>query len=321
MSGSQKVPTAYRTHACGQLRPGHAGETVTIAGWVDGQRDHGGLIFIDLRDRWGVVQVAIDPAREPEGLEAAKAARLEDVVKVIGEVRRRPEEAVNPDMPTGACEVLASRIELLAKTRTPPFVIEEEASASEELALKYRYLDLRRPPMQRNMVMRHRAARSTRAFFDEHGFLEIETPYLIRSTPEGARDFLVPSRLHHGRFYALPQSPQQYKQLLMMSGFDRYVQIVRCFRDEDFRADRQPEFTQVDMEMAFVDQEDVLRITDPSPGRGRLLHGRDVLRGGGGARGLPPPRLRRGHGAVRDRPPRPPLRHGVGRRLGTRGPQ
>ncbi|MFO7768254.1 MAG: aspartate--tRNA ligase [bacterium] len=262
MSGPRKVPTAHRTHACGHLRPGHAGDTVTVAGWVDGQRDHGGLVFIDLRDRWGVVQVAVDPAGSPEGLEEAKAARLEDVLKVTGVVRERPEEAVNEKMPTGGCEVLATRVELLAKTKTPPFVIEEEAAASEDLALRYRYLDLRRPPMQRKMVLRHEAARSTRAYFDEQGFLEIETPFLIRSTPEGARDFLVPSRLHHGRFYALPQSPQQYKQLLMMSGFDRYVQIVRCFRDEDFRADRQPEFTQVDMEMAFVEEEDVLRVSE-----------------------------------------------------------
>jgi aspartyl-tRNA synthetase len=235
---------------------------VTVAGWVTAQRDHGGIIFIDLRDRWGVIQVAVDPSDEPAGLEVAKAARLEDVLQVTGVVRERPGEAVNPGMPTGGCEVQAVSVTELAGTDTPPFVVDEEATASEELALKYRYLDLRRPPLLRNMEMRHRAAQVTRRFFDSRGFLEIETPFLIRSTPEGARDYLVPSRLHHGRFYALPQSPQQYKQLLMMAGFDRYMQIVRCFRDEDLRADRQPEFTQVDVEMSFVEEEDVLEVVE-----------------------------------------------------------
>lgn len=256
------IATSYRTHACGELRPDLAGEGVTVTGWVTAQRDHGGIIFIDLRDRWGVVQVAVDPSDEPMGIETAKAARLEDVLQITGIVRERPENAVNPDMPTGGCEIQASSVTELARTETPPFVISEEATASEELALRYRYLDLRRPPLQRNLELRHRAAQATRRFFDSRGFLEIETPFLIRSTPEGARDYLVPSRLHHGHFYALPQSPQQYKQLLMMAGFDRYVQIVRCFRDEDLRADRQPEFTQVDVEMSFVGEEDVLEVVE-----------------------------------------------------------
>ena len=256
------LATSFRTHACGEVRPDQAGEEVTVAGWVTAQRDHGGIIFIDLRDRWGVIQVAVDPSDEPVGLAIAKAARLEDVIQVTGLVRERPEGSVNPDMPTGECEIQASLVKVLAQTETPPFVIDEEATASEELALKYRYLDLRRPPLQRNLELRHRAAQVTRRFFDARGFLEIETPFLIRSTPEGARDYLVPSRLHHGRFWALPQSPQQYKQLLMMAGFDRYVQIVRCFRDEDLRADRQPEFTQVDVEMSFVSEEDVQEVVE-----------------------------------------------------------
>ncbi len=256
------VVTSYRTHACGELRPDQKGQEVTVAGWVTAQRDHGGIIFIDLRDRWGVIQVAVDPTDATVGLDVARAARLEDVLQVTGSVRERPGEAVNPEMPTGGCEVQAVSVAELAGAETPPFVIDEEATASEELALKYRYLDLRRPPLLRNMEMRHRAAQVTRRFFDSRGFLEIETPFLIRSTPEGARDYLVPSRLHHGRFYALPQSPQQYKQLLMMAGFDRYVQIVRCFRDEDLRADRQPEFTQIDVEMSFVDEEDVLEVVE-----------------------------------------------------------
>lgn len=261
-NANESIATTFRTHVCGKLRPEDAGKAVTVAGWVTSQRDHGGLIFIDLRDRWGVIQVAVDPSEKPEGLENARSARLEDVVQVTGVVMERPEEAVNPEMPTGGVEIQATRIKVLAKTDTPPFVVDEEATASEELSLKYRYIDLRRPPLQRAISLRHLAAQSTRRFFDSHDFLEIETPFLIRSTPEGARDYLVPSRLHHGSFYALPQSPQQYKQLLMMSGFDRYVQIVRCFRDEDLRADRQPEFTQVDVEMSFVDEDDVLKVVE-----------------------------------------------------------
>jgi aspartyl-tRNA synthetase len=262
MSEQPSLETTYRTHACGQIRAELAGQAVTVVGWVSSQRDHGGLVFINLRDRWGELQVVVDPGGPVEGLEVARAARLEDVLQVAGAVRRRPEGAVNAQMPTGETELVAARVNLLSKTATPPFVVGEEASAAEETGLRYRYLDLRRPPLQRNLVLRHRAAQSTRRYFDERGFLEIETPFLIRSTPEGARDYLVPSRLHHGRFYALPQSPQQYKQLLMMSGFDRYVQIVRCFRDEDLRADRQPEFTQVDVEMAFVDEPDVLEVSE-----------------------------------------------------------
>jgi len=258
----EPLSTSYRTHTCGQLRPADAGETVTVAGWVTSQRDHGALIFIDLRDRYGVIQVVVDPSDDPEGMEEAKSARLEDVLQVTGSVRERPAGAVNREMPTGGCEVVASKVVVLAETETPPFVVDEEPTASEEMGLKYRYLDLRRPPLQRNIELRHRAARATRDFFDGRGFLEIETPFLIRSTPEGARDYLVPSRIHYGHFYALPQSPQQYKQLLMMSGFDRYVQIVKCFRDEDLRADRQPEFTQVDMEMAFVGEEDVMEVVE-----------------------------------------------------------
>lgn len=256
------LSTSYRTHTCGQLRPELAGEKVTITGWVNSQRDHGGIIFINLRDRWGVIQVVVDPSDKPEGMEEARAARLEDVLQVTGFVRPRPPESVNEEMPTGGCEVQAELLLFLAETETPPFVIGEEATASEEIGLKYRYLDLRRPQLQANINLRHRAARATRNFFDGRGFLEIETPFLIRSTPEGARDYLVPSRIHPGHFYALPQSPQQYKQLLMMSGFDRYLQIVRCFRDEDLRADRQPEFTQIDMEMSFVGEEDVMEVVE-----------------------------------------------------------
>ena len=258
----RSIATTYRSHRCGRLRPEQAGERVTIAGWVNSNRDHGGVLFLDLRDRWGVVQVAVDPAAEPQGLEIARSARLEDIIQVVGQVRPRPPAAVNREMPTGGCEVAAEQISLLAKTDTPPFVIDEQPTASEELLLTYRYLDLRRAPLQRNLALRHRAAQVTRRFFDQEEFLEIETPFLIRSTPEGARDYLVPSRLHHGRFWALPQSPQTYKQLLMMAGFDRYVQIVRCFRDEDLRADRQPEFTQVDLEMALVDESDVMQVAE-----------------------------------------------------------
>ena len=262
MSGQIRLETSYRTHGCGLLRAEHAGETVTVAGWVSSNRDHGGILFLDLRDRYGIIQIVVDPGERTEGLEEARAARLEDVLQVTGVVRRRPEQQVNRDLPTGECEIVAGRVEVLAKTETPPFVVSEEPTASEETLLKYRYLDLRRPPLQRNIALRHRAAQATRSYYDAQGFLEIETPFLIRSTPEGARDYLVPSRLHHGRFYALPQSPQTYKQLLMMAGFDRYVQIVRCFRDEDLRADRQPEFTQVDVEMAFVRQDDVMRLSE-----------------------------------------------------------
>jgi aspartyl-tRNA synthetase len=262
MSESPLLGTTYRTHACGEIRSAHDGRQVTVAGWVASQRDHGGLIFINLRDRYGELQIVVDPTDDPAGLDIARAARLEDVLQVTGTVRRRPENAVNPDMTTGEVELLAAGVVLLAKTATPPFVIDEQMTASEETGLRYRYLDLRRPPLQRNLMLRHRAAQATRRYFDERDFLEIETPFLIRSTPEGARDYLVPSRIHHGRFYALPQSPQQFKQLLMMSGFDRYVQIVRCFRDEDLRADRQPEFTQVDVEMSFVDEPDVLEVSE-----------------------------------------------------------
>ena len=247
-----------RTHYCGDLRLSDAGKTVTVAGWVQRQRDLGALIFIDLRDREGIVQLAFDESTAKDVFEKAASARSEFVLMAQGVVRER--SAKNTEIPTGEIEIEVTDLRVLAKSETPPFEIIEDCQTAELTRLKYRYLDLRRPDLQRNILLRHKITKITRDYFDENGFIEIETPILIKSTPEGARDYLVPSRIHKGKFYALPQSPQLYKQLSMVAGFDRYMQIARCFRDEDLRADRQPEFTQIDLEMSFVDMEDVLAI-------------------------------------------------------------
>ncbi len=253
-----KITGLKRTHYCGELRLADAGKTVTVAGWVQRQRDLGALIFIDLRDREGIVQLAFDESTDKEVFEKAFAARSEFVLMASGVVRER--SAKNAEIPTGDIEIEVKDLRILAKSETPPFEIIDNCQTAELTRLKYRYLDLRRPDLQKNILMRHKITKITRDYFDENGFIEIETPILIRSTPEGARDYLVPSRIHKGKFYALPQSPQLYKQLSMVAGFDRYMQIARCFRDEDLRADRQPEFTQIDLEMSFVDMEDVLSI-------------------------------------------------------------
>ena len=251
-----------RSANCGDLGLSDTDSEVTLAGWVGRRRDHGGIIFLDLRDRSGAVQVVFNPELSPESAATAEELRQEWVVQVTGHVRRRPAGSENPAMSTGEIEVMASSVNVLNRSLTPPFYINDDAGADESLRLRYRYLDLRRPSMQQNLILRHQVVKYIRDFLDSKGFLEIETPILIKSTPEGARDFLVPSRLHPGTFYALPQSPQQLKQLLMVSGVERYFQIARCFRDEDMRADRQPEFTQLDLEMSFVDQEDVLALTE-----------------------------------------------------------
>jgi aspartyl-tRNA synthetase len=251
-----------RTHYCGQLRAEQVGQTVTLFGWVDRRRDHGGVIFIDLRDRTGIAQIVSDPERTPESYPAADALRNEYVVKVVGRVTKRPPESLNPRIPTGEVEIYADQIELLNAVRKQlPFQVStaESESVREDLRLKYRYLDLRRERMSRNLQLRHQVVKAIRRYLeDQEGFIEVETPTLTRSTPEGARDFLVPSRVNPGEFFALPQSPQLFKQLLMVSGFDRYYQIARCFRDEDLRADRQPEFTQLDMEMSFMSQDEIM---------------------------------------------------------------
>jgi len=250
-----------RTCHCGLIREKHVDQTVTVMGWVDRRRDLGSLIFLDLRDREGIVQVVANP-EQAGALAQAKEARPEDVLAVTGKVVWRDQETVNPEIPTGRLEIRAETIELLNPSKTPPFPINSPASASEETRLHYRFLDLRRERLQRNLQLRHRASLEIRKFLDEEGFLEIETPFLTRSTPEGARDYLVPSRLYPGQFYALPQSPQLFKQLLMVAGFDRYFQIVRCFRDEDLRSDRQPEFTQVDMEISFPQMEIIFKVVE-----------------------------------------------------------
>ncbi len=262
-----KFQTALRTHTCGELTPVHAHEYVSLIGWVHRRRDLGQLIFIDLRDRYGITQIVFNPDSNAAAHERARELRSEFVVQIYGKATPRADGNVNKQIPTGAIEVVAEKIEIVSRAKTPPFELSDESiKLDEDLRLEFRYLDLRRAYMQEAMIFRHRLAQVVRNFFNEHHFIEVETPVLMKSTPEGARDYLVPSRVHHGKFYALPQSPQIYKQLLMVSGYDRYYQIVKCFRDEDLRADRQPEFTQVDVEMSFVDKEDVLTHIE------RLMH-------------------------------------------------
>ena len=250
------------THSCGELRENNIGQRVVLNGWVDRRRDLGGLIFIWLRDRYGITQVLFESTINEESYQLAKSLRSEFVISIEGTVQKRSAETENREMQTGLVEIAADKIIILNEAITPPFPIKDIIDANEELRLKFRYLDLRRPSLQKNFLLRHKMYQITRKYFDENNFVEIETPVLMKSTPEGARDYLVPSRIHRGKFYALPQSPQTYKQLLMVSGFDRYFQIVKCFRDEDLRADRQPEFTQIDVEMSFVDQENIFVIVE-----------------------------------------------------------
>ena len=310
------LATPYRTHTCGQLRLDDAGATARLAGWVHRRRDHGQLIFLDLRDRHGITQVVIDKADAPEAHATASRIRPEFVVTVAGTVAPRLPGTENAKLPTGAIELQATDVEILSEAKTPPFYINEpDATVDESLRLKYRYLDIRREPMQQRLMLRSRMVQAIREVHHANGFVEVETPTLIKSTPEGARDFIVPSRLQPGTVYALPQSPQQLKQLLMVAGIDRYMQIARCYRDEDLRGDRQLEFTQLDLEMSFVDEAD-----------------RDGLRRGDGDRGLagdrpgaadprdalPEADLRGGDRAVRVGQARRPLRDGAGRpRLGA----
>ena len=251
----------FRTHTCGELRKEDIGKEVILAGWVNRIRDHGGIVFIDLRDRFGVTQILLDPGNREMSTESAKI-RPEYVIQVEGVVRARPEGLVNPKLPTGEIEVEVKKLKILSSAELPPFEIDGKKEIDEALRLQYRYLDLRRRKMRENLILRHRAAQSIRRYLSERGFIEVETPFLTKSTPEGARDFLVPSRLNPGEFYALPQSPQLFKQMLMIAGLDRYFQIVRCFRDEDLRSDRQPEFTQVDIEMSFVEPSDVMHLIE-----------------------------------------------------------
>lgn len=249
-----------RTLYCGHVRATHLDQKVTLTGWVHNRRDHGGVLFVDLRDREGLVQLVFHPDRDV--FQAAESVRGEFVLEVVGQVRRRPAGTENPQLATGEVEVWVESMSVLNRSRTPPFEISEHSNASEDVRLQYRYLDLRRPPLQKNLILRHKVTQTVRTFLADNGFLELETPFLTKSTPEGARDFLVPSRLTPGAFYALPQSPQLFKQLFMVAGFDRYYQIARCFRDEDLRADRQPEFTQIDLEMSFIDVDDVIGLVE-----------------------------------------------------------
>jgi len=251
-----------RTSYCGELRGGQVGQEVVLMGWVAKRRDHGGLIFVDLRDRDGIAQIVFDPERSPAAHAKAESARNEFVLAIKGTVAARPEGTLNPKMKTGEVEVLVTECKLLNPSKALPFMLDGFVDVNENIRLKYRYLDLRTPTLQSNMILRSRVAQLTRSYLTENGFLELETPFLTKSTPEGARDFLVPSRINKGNFYALPQSPQLFKQILMVSGFDRYFQIVRCFRDEDLRADRQPEFTQIDCEMSFIDREDIITVME-----------------------------------------------------------
>src|SRR6266498_704887 len=253
----------YKTHSCGELRASHANQNVTIAGWVHRRRDHGGVIFLDLRDRYGIVQVTVNPNLSKATLDAVANVRMEWVLQITGTVQKRPEGMANPKMATGEVELIAESIEVLNPAKVLPFIISAENDIPDEnTRLKYRYLDLRRERMSRNLVLRHKVVKFMRDFLDKQNFIEIETPILFKATPEGARDYLVPSRIYPGQFYALPQSPQQLKQLLMVAGMDRYFQIARCFRDEDLRGDRQPEFTQLDLEMSFVQRDDVLALVE-----------------------------------------------------------
>jgi aspartyl-tRNA synthetase len=251
-----------KTHNCGELRAEHAGETVTLAGWVNTRRDQGGVVFIDLRDRWGITQVVVNQENSAQAHEVAEKLRNEYVAQIRGEVRLRPDGTRNPALSTGDIELVAAEIVLLNPSKTPPFYINQDSKVDETTRMKYRYLDLRRQRMQQNIVLRHKVVKFIRDYLDERGFVEVETPILFKTTPEGARDFLVPSRLNPGTFYALPQSPQQLKQLLMVGGYERYFQIARCFRDEDLRGDRQPEFTQLDLEMSFVEREDIMALIE-----------------------------------------------------------
>jgi aspartyl-tRNA synthetase len=299
-----KQMSGFGARPCGSLRATDAGQEVELYGWVSRRRDHGGLIFIDLRDRSGSVQVIFNPAHAPAGHQIAEQLRTEYCIRIKGEVGRRPEGSENPHLATGEVEVLASELDVLSPSKTLPFQIEGETEPDESIRLKYRYLDLRRPRMQRILEMRHRLNKITHQYFDEHGFIEVETPMLAKATPEGARDFLVPSRIHRGKFYALPQSPQQMKQLLMVSGLQRYYQIARCIRDEDLRADRQPEFTQLDVEMSFCDEEDVFEIGEGWIGRlWREILGVEILR--------PWPRLSMKECLLRYGTDKPDLRYGL----------
>ena len=247
----------YRTHTCGEIRTKNIGEIITLSGWVQKTRDLGGMTFIDVRDRYGITQVVFDMNKEENLCLMARKLGREFVIQVSGKVIERSSK--NDKMPTGDVEIEANQLTILNRSITPPFTIEDQSDGGDDLKMKYRYLDLRRNPVKKNIMLRHKVSMETRKYLSEQGFLDIETPYLIKSTPEGARDFVVPSRMNPGQFYALPQSPQTFKQLLMISGFDKYFQLVKCFRDEDLRADRQPEFTQIDCEMAFVEQEDILK--------------------------------------------------------------
>ena len=295
-----------RTRTCGELRKADVGQSVTVCGWVDSRRDHGGLVFIDLRDRYGKVQVVFDPSRstDPTLHDLAGTLRSEWVLQVTGNVVARADKDVNPKLPTGEIDIAATKLVILNRCPTPPFEPGTTDLPNEELRLKYRFLDLRRPRLQELMIFRHQFSKLVRDYFDGLGFLEVETPMLGRSTPEGARDYLVPSRVHQGTFYALPQSPQLYKQILMVAGFDRYYQIARCFRDEDLRADRQPEFTQVDVEMAFVEQDDILRTIDGLVGH-LMKHIRGV------EHPLPLPRLTYREAMEKYGSDKPDLRYGM----------
>jgi len=260
---SKLLQTAYRTSTCGELRKKDSDKDVSLVGWVYRWRDHGGIVFIDLRDRYGVTQIVFDRKSSEQDIDVmAHRLRSEYVIQVKGKVRPRPEGTVNESLPTGEIEVSAYYLEVLSESENPPFMLDEKANVSEDLRLTYRYLDLRRKELQNFLAVRHKAIASARKYLDQNGFIDIETPILCKPTPEGARDFLVPARLHPGQFYALPQSPQLYKQLLMVSGFDRYYQIARCFRDEDLRADRQPEFTQIDVEMSFISEDDIMQVIE-----------------------------------------------------------